>query len=108
MIDSFHFFVGHTPIERLQSLDRDQIALVQYSDARTLEPVDRADESRNRRVLPGDGCLPLLDFTKAILGLGYEGVVSAEVLSSVLRGREPFDVANTCHRAMMRDWLVTR
>lgn len=108
VIDSFHFFMGHTSIERLQTLERDHIALVQYSDARTLEPVDRADESRNQRVLPGDGCLPLPDFTKAILGLGYEGVVSAEVLSSVLREREPFDVAITCHRTMMRDWPVAR
>jgi sugar phosphate isomerase/epimerase len=105
VLDAFHFHLAPTQLHELEELAADQIAVVQYSDARTSTPVDRSDESRNRRLYPGAGCLPLRPWADAVRRLGFEGVVTAEVLSASVRGQTPREVAQRCHDALVADWV---
>jgi sugar phosphate isomerase/epimerase len=104
VLDSYHFFQGATSLSELSELTAAEIALVQYSDARVMFPDDRIDESRNRRLLPGQGCLALSEWSSVLLDKGYDGVVSAEVLSEEFRHIDVAELAEACYRAMLTDW----
>jgi sugar phosphate isomerase/epimerase len=103
LVDSLHFFRTGAPWQELQALDPDQVALVHLDDARR-DAVDRVRESRFGRLLPGAGELPLDDFHRALVALGYRGVVSAEVLSAQLRTRPPEEAARELLDAMRNVW----
>jgi sugar phosphate isomerase/epimerase len=105
VVDSYHSFLGGASAEEIAALDASQIAVVQYADARTSEPADRSDESRNHRQQPGAGVLPLAEFVAAVRATGYDGVVAAEVLSADLRASN--DLAGSireCYAALAVDW----
>jgi sugar phosphate isomerase/epimerase len=107
VLDSFHSCLGGASAEEIAALKPEQIVIVQYSDARTTEPGDRVEESRNRRLLPGAGCLPLGEWRAAVRATGFDGVVAAEVLSASLRGTG--DVAGAvrdCYLAIRADWEI--
>jgi sugar phosphate isomerase/epimerase len=92
MIDSWHFSFGESTWEDLATVPLDDIAYVQFTDA--LEPESRerlVRETLHRRALPGQGVLELDRFAGILLGRGYDGVVSVEVLSAELR-TQPVDV----------------
>jgi sugar phosphate isomerase/epimerase len=99
LLDSWHFFRGGEDWELLRSLAPEQIALVHLNDAPPTV-VDLVYESRFRRMPPGEGIFPLADFLDALEGIGYEGVVSLEVLSVSLRSRPPGEGARVLHDAM--------
>jgi sugar phosphate isomerase/epimerase len=104
-VDSYHSFLGGATVDEIAALSAEQIAVVQFSDARSTEPCDRPDESRNHRQQPGQGVLPLADFVGAVRSTGYDGVVAAEVLSQRLRDSHDLaaDVA-LCHASLARYW----
>ncbi len=89
VIDSLHFFRSGAPWPALTDLNADQVLVVQWSDVPAAPPASLVEESRNSRLLPGDGELALPELASAIRGLGYDGLVSAEVLSESIRRREP-------------------
>jgi len=100
LLDTWHFFRAGEDWELLRSLTPEQIALVHVNDAPP--PVgDLAYESRFRRTRPGDGTFPLADFLDALEELGYEGVVSLEVLSASLRARPPAEGARELHDSVL-------
>ncbi len=88
LLDSWHFFRSGEPWPMLRSLDADEIGLVHVNDAPEPEH-DLIYESRFRRLPPGAGTFSLDDFVDALEAIGYDGVVSIEVLSEELRGRPP-------------------
>jgi sugar phosphate isomerase/epimerase len=93
LIDTWHFFRGGAPWELLRSLDRDQIVLVHINDAAEPKGNDVVYESRFRRTPLGAGTFPLAAFADALDRIGYEGVVSIEVLSAALRRKPPAEGA---------------
>jgi sugar phosphate isomerase/epimerase len=99
LLDSWHFFRGGEEWDVLRSLAPEQIALVHLNDAPP--PIgDLVEESRFRRMPPGEGIFPLADFLAVLEEIGYEGVVSLEVLSESLRSRPPAEGARELHDAM--------
>jgi sugar phosphate isomerase/epimerase len=100
LLDSWHFFRSGEDWDLLRSLAPEQIAFVHVNDAPP--PVgDLAYESRFRRTPPGAGTFPLADFLDALEGIGYEGVVSLEVLSASLRSRPPAEGARELHDSVL-------
>jgi sugar phosphate isomerase/epimerase len=100
VLDSLHFFRSGAPWPELTDLQADQVLVVQWSDVPAQPPDSLVHESRNGRLLPGDGKLPLPELASAIRGLGYDGLVSAEVLSESLRRREPSVVTREVFAAL--------
>jgi len=104
LLDAWHFFMSGAPWAELRRLGPQQIALVHLSDAPEPDTDDLCYESRFRRVPPGTGRLPLGEFTEALRKVGYEGVVSAEVLSADLRAAPPTLGANALMEALQEMW----
>ncbi|MDI2131336.1 sugar phosphate isomerase/epimerase family protein [Yinghuangia seranimata] len=98
VVESWHFFRGPSTWRDLEALPLDRIGFVQFADAPEMITTDLHAESMHRRVLPGEGVLDLAGFCDALVGKGYDGVVSVEVLSDTWR-RAPLDTfaAATLH-----------
>jgi sugar phosphate isomerase/epimerase len=104
LVDSLHFFRTGESWSNLRALDGDQIALVHLDDAPAATRHDSMFESRFRRLPPGAGSLPLEEFRDAIATTGYDGVVSAEVLSAELRALSPEEGARALIGALRQVW----
>ncbi|XKH52446.1 sugar phosphate isomerase/epimerase [Citricoccus nitrophenolicus] len=94
LLDTWHFFTTGTPWDELSALEGRHVALVHANDAVVPARADLQYESRFRRLPPGRGDFDLPQFFAALDGIGYDGVVSAEVLSAELLTRDPTEVAS--------------
>jgi sugar phosphate isomerase/epimerase len=106
LLDTWHFFRSGAPWPLLRSLHPDQIAIIHADDAP--EPIsdDLVHESRHRRLPIGAGTFAIAEFVSAIGTLGYDGVISAEVLSTTLREQEPAEGARTLMNALSEHWPI--
>jgi sugar phosphate isomerase/epimerase len=104
MLDSLHVArVTASPAD-IAALDSGQIALVQFAGAIADPPTDLRDDSRNERMVPGAGALPLHDFVTAVRATGYDGTVVAEVLSHEIRSGDPWVDIRRIHEALRTFW----
>ena len=103
ILDSFHTLslgdnleglVGEVPGER--------IAFVQLADAPRLA-MDVLGWSRHFRNFPGQGELPVADFTRTVLEAGYRGPLSLEVFNDEFRAAPARRIARDGHRSLI--WL---
>jgi sugar phosphate isomerase/epimerase len=100
VLDSLHFFRSGAPWGALVDVDADQIAVVQWDDAPAEPSTSLVDESRNQRLLPGEGGLDLPALAAAIRDTGWDGVVSAEILSERVRRTDPAVAVRDAYAAM--------
>lgn len=84
MIDTWHFYQCGDTLDRLRELDPSLFGYLQLDDALDPGPDTRFD-TLNRRTLPGRGHLDLVGFMAVCNELGFEGVVSIEVMNEELR-----------------------
>ena len=77
-LDVWHLFRGGSTLAELARLRPDEIAFVQFDDARPATS-EMYDDTRNRR-LPGEGELDLRGFARTLRAIGYEGPIESEVL----------------------------
>jgi sugar phosphate isomerase/epimerase len=106
MIDSWHFGFSDDTWEDLAAVPVDDIAYLQFTDA--LEPEYRGRmirESLHRRALPGDGILELNRFATTLREMGYDGIVSVEVLSAELRELPVGVLVRRLHDTSAPYWL---
>jgi sugar phosphate isomerase/epimerase len=104
LVDTWHFFRGDRPWERLRALDAGQISLVHVNDAAPMSTDSLVFESRFRRETLGTGTFPIGEFKAAIDALGYTGTISPEILSTRLRRLPPTDAANEIMRSLQDHW----
>lgn len=97
LLDSWHTLVTGQ-LDELRHLVPGAVAMVQFSDAMVPLRRDLRDESRNHRLLPGQGNLNLSGFVAALTRLGYGGVLSPEVLSNRVRSGSPVRFAHDLRR----------
>lgn len=103
-LDVWHFAHGPDDWSELEELPANELAYVQFSDHPPLRCDDLNDETLHRRVVPGEGVLPLERFVAAVRAKGYAGPVAAEILSAELRALPPAVAARRVHDAMVRYW----
>jgi len=89
-VDAHHFFRGPDTFADFDALPDGDLAFLQFCDALPLGDMDMGEAMVNGRAMPGDGEFPLDEFCQHAVALGYDGVVSVEILSSVWRAR-PLD-----------------
>ncbi len=94
VIDSWHFFRGPSTWDDLDAFPLERIGFLQFDDAPPLASDDLGAELMNRRVLPGEGELDLDRFCRALVGKGFDGLVSVEVLSEEWRARPAADLVH--------------
>lgn len=81
LVDALHLQRSGGRPQDLNRIPVGQLAYVQLCDARSEAPLDLADEARHRRLLPGQGDLPLLALAAAA---GPAVPLSIEVQSDAL------------------------
>jgi sugar phosphate isomerase/epimerase len=104
LVDTWHFFRSGAAWPQLRALEAGQIALVHVNDGPASAGADLMFESRSRRLPLGAGTFAVAEFLEAIEANGYDGPISAEVLSSTLRARPPADGARTLMDALRAYW----
>jgi sugar phosphate isomerase/epimerase len=104
LVDALQFFRARTGWDELAALEPAQVAMVQFCDAVATPVLDIVDDSRNRRLIPGDGELPLRQFVEAVRQIGFDGPVAAEVLSASVRRSEPHAITRAIHDALVTYW----
>lgn len=105
MIDTWHFSFGESTWDDLAEVPLERIAYIQFDDALAPESDRMMRETLHRRAMPGDGILELDRFSSTLLGRGWEGVVSVEVLSSELRALPVDEFARRAYETTARFWL---
>jgi sugar phosphate isomerase/epimerase len=108
VLDPLHFDRSGAPWATLAELRAEQIAVVQWDDAPAAPATSLVDESRNHRLLPGDGALDLIRLATAIRATGWDGVVAAEILSAEIRRSDPRTAIEATYAAMTSEaagWL---
>ena len=89
LLDSWHFFRGGAPWVTLESLEGRQVALVHLNDGPQMIGSDLVHDSRFCRLPPGEGSFDLDRFLDVLSKVGYDGMISLEVLSSRIAGASP-------------------
>jgi sugar phosphate isomerase/epimerase len=77
---------------------------VQFADALAPLGTPNLEEAMTRRALPGEGVLALDRFVSTLRNRGWDGVVSMQVLSDVLRALPFEEYAWRVHDAAGRYW----
>lgn len=91
VLDPFHIFRGGSPIEDINLVPGDRIAVFHFNDAPGEKP--RLEQGDGDRVMPGDGILPLADELRMVRENGFRGAVSLELFNAALWEKKPLEVA---------------
>jgi len=81
-IDYWHFWGGgETTPDELAKLDKKHMCNIHFCDGRRPYEGEEWDEEIQRAYYPGEGDIPLQDWTDAIKATGYDGPWSIELIS---------------------------
>jgi sugar phosphate isomerase/epimerase len=93
VLDYWHLWNSGATPETLAKLDPRIIFGVDFSDS--LGPAGAGmDDQRSRRVWPGDGAIPLREWTDAIRSTGFDGWWDIELYSPPHWELDPFEIAH--------------
>ncbi len=102
VLDSFHTLSLGDDLNGLE-VPGDKIFFVQLADAPRLD-MDVLSWSRHFRNFPGQGDLPVADFTGACLAAGYTGPLSLEIFNDEFRAAPARRIARDGMRSLV--WLA--
>ena len=100
ILDSFHTLSRKIDINSIRSIPKDKIFIVQMADAPLID-MDLLYWSRHFRNMPGEGDLPVAEFTAAVAATGYDGYLSLEIFNDQFRGGSPKTIAADGHRSLI-------
>jgi 2-keto-myo-inositol isomerase len=94
--DTCHFCGGGGNIEEIDSLDPSRICAFHIND---MEDVPKEAYHDARRLLPGEGCLPLDAICGRLRDIGFDGVCSVELFREEYYRLDPYDLADRAYEA---------
>ena len=100
ILDSFHTLSRKIDVNSIRSIPKDKIFIVQLADAPLID-MDLLYWSRHFRNMPGEGDLPVTEFTTAIAETGYDGYLSLEIFNDQFRGGSTRSIAADGHRSLV-------
>ncbi len=99
-VDTFHLLARGDDGSALRDVPGDRIGFLQVADAPLLD-MNVLDWSRHFRCFPGQGALDVTGVVAAVLQAGYDGPLSLEVFSDVVREAEPGVTARDAMRSLL-------
>lgn len=78
LFDAYHWYTTGLSVEDIEALEPHQIVHVHINDAPDV-PVEEAMDGN--RLFPGEGVIDLAGFLRGLQQIGYQGVVSQEILA---------------------------
>ncbi|TCV72209.1 4-hydroxyphenylpyruvate dioxygenase [Neorhizobium sp. R1-B] len=100
ILDSFHTLSKKIDINSIRSIPKDKIFIVQLADAPLID-MDLLYWSRHFRNMPGEGDLPVREFTAAVAETGYDGYFSLEIFNDQFRGGQARAIAADGYRSLI-------
>lgn len=98
-VDTFHLLARGDDGAALAGVPGDRIGFLQVADAPLLD-MNVLEWSRHFRCFPGEGTLDVAGVVRACLEAGYDGPVSLEVFSDVVREAPPAATARDAMRSL--------
>lgn len=98
LLDSYHLYVGEATLTELASLPESRIVQFHINDA--YPGVPRAQLEDLKRLLPGQGAIPLVPMLRALQATGYDWTVSIETFSDEVKALGPVKAATTAKVAL--------
>jgi sugar phosphate isomerase/epimerase len=89
IFDTWHFQRGGTPHEAITIVPPEKWYTLQLSDADATAWPEVAKESRNGRLLPGEGVIDFAGIVARLFDYGANPTISVEVISGALHRMEP-------------------
>ena len=102
-LDAFSSLAPGVPLDGLRTIRADKLFHVQIADAPKLD-MDPLSWSRHFRCMPGQGDLPLVEFVRALVDIGYAGALSLEIFNDRFRAGSTAEVALDGMRSL--DYLL--
>jgi 4-hydroxyphenylpyruvate dioxygenase len=100
ILDSFHTLARKIDVNSIRSIPKEKIFIVQLADAPLID-MDLLYWSRHYRNMPGEGDLPVTDFTRAVAATGYDGYFSLEIFNDQFRGGSTRSIAVDGKRSLI-------
>ena len=100
ILDSFHTLARKIEVNSIRSIPKEKIFIVQLADAPLID-MDLLYWSRHYRNMPGEGDLPVSDFTRAVAATGYDGYFSLEIFNDQFRGGSTRMIAADGRRSLV-------
>lgn len=102
VINAFHLFVSKSPLDALQHIPVEKIALVPLADF-VMDFEHPAEVLQHQRVFPGEGAQQFGALLKLLDEKGYQGSFTLEVLNDAYGNAKPSFVAERARTSV--DWL---
>ena len=99
-VDTFHLLSRGDDARALAGVPGDRIGFLQVADAPLLD-MDVLEWSRHHRCFPGQGTMDVTGVVEAVLGAGYDGPLSLEVFSDVVRESPAATTARDALRSLV-------
>jgi sugar phosphate isomerase/epimerase len=102
MVDTWHHCRGSGDMAQLRAIPGAKVGSVQINDAPLRPEADLVQESLERRLLPGEGELPLLEILGILDEIGSRAPIGVEVFSKALDALPPVEVGRRAGAAARR------
>jgi 4-hydroxyphenylpyruvate dioxygenase len=99
-VDTFHLLSRGDDGSALAGIPGDRIGFLQVADAPLMD-MNVLEWSRHYRCFPGEGTLDVAGVVAATLATGYDGPLSLEVFSDVVREADPRTTARDALRSLV-------
>lgn len=97
--DACHFFGGGGELSEISILDPAKIFTFHIND---MEDVSKEAITDSRRLLPGEGIVPLPAICERLRAVGYDGLCAIELFRPEYWDMDPFDLAVRARAAAMK------
>jgi 2-keto-myo-inositol isomerase len=97
--DTCHFFTGGGELSEIDTLDPTKISTLHIND---LEDVPKEAITDGKRLMPGDGVIPLDDIFQRLKGIGFDGPVAVELFREEFWSLDPYEVARRAYETSMK------
>jgi 2-keto-myo-inositol isomerase len=98
-VDACHFYGGGGEMDEISALDPARIYTFHLND---MEDVPKEAITDARRLLPGEGVIPLSEICRRMHGIGYDGVCAVELFRPEYWARDPFELAAQARSAALK------
>ncbi len=98
LVDAYHLYVGESGPADLAAVPADRIIQFHINDA--YPGVPRPELQDLKRLLPGEGAIPLVPMLRALRSTGYDWTVSIETFSDEVKAMGPVAAAKRAKLAL--------
>lgn len=99
VLDVCHFYSGGSELREIEMLDSTRLFIFHLNDVEDL-PKEAITDAR--RLLPGQGVLPLAEICTRLKAIGFDGLCSVELFRPEYWGWPPADLAREARRSALQ------